>query len=231
MYLKRIPYFYDVWPLIKNQSIQTVLFNQHCYSLHRSSISILVLFLAPPFTRFLLYIYSQRSFFAITGPPEAPLITNITVNGIRCILQWKKPYNGESPIQMYSVSVWILLSANNGSNYKDRLGSWNTNGTNFTLDVEWNHNYTTSVSAWNKHGQSVSSAERQFKTGRFPQGIKNSSRWLNVICLFVFRLFLFCCFPTSDQQVYQLTATVKRTTTSAGHLILEYETVDEIPSS
>ena len=77
---------------------------------------------------------------------------------------------------MYSVSVWILLSANNGSNYKDRLGSWNTNGTNFTLDVEWNHNYTTSVSAWNKHGQSVSSAERQFKTGRFPQGIKNSSR-------------------------------------------------------
>ncbi|CAH3175068.1 unnamed protein product, partial [Porites lobata] len=98
------------------------------------------------------------------GPPEAPLITNITVNGIRCILQWKKPYNGESPIQMYSVSVWILLSANNGSNYKNRLGSWNTNGTNFTLDVEWNHNYTTSVSAWNKHGQSVSSAERQFKT-------------------------------------------------------------------
>ena len=115
-------------------------------------------------------------FFAITGPPEAPLITNITVNGIRCILQWKKSYNGESPIQMYSVSVWILLSANNGSHYKDRLGSWNTNGTNFTLDVEWNHNYTTSVSAWNKHGQSVSSAERQFKTGRFPQGIKNSSR-------------------------------------------------------
>ncbi|KAM7442955.1 hypothetical protein ABFA07_008214 [Porites harrisoni] len=100
----------------------------------------------------------------LAGPPEAPLITNITVNGIRCILRWKKPYNGESPIQMYSVSVWKLLSANNGSHYKDRLGSWNTNGTNFTLDVEWNHNYTTSVSAWNKHGQSVSSAERQFKT-------------------------------------------------------------------
>ena len=190
MYLKRIPYFYDVWPLIKNQSI------------HRSTVSILVLFLAPPFTRFLLYIYSQRSSFAITGPPEAPLITNITVNGIQCILQWKKPYNGESPIQMYSVSVWILLSANNGSHYKDRLGSWNTNGTNFTLDVEWNHNYTTSVSAWNKHGQSVSSAERQFKTGKFPQGIKNSSRWLNVICLFVFRLFLFCfvCFVVFQRQ-------------------------------
>ena len=149
-------------------------------------VSILVLFLAPPFTRFLLYIYSQRSFFAITGPPEAPLITNITVNAIRCILQWKKPYNGESPIQMYSVSVWKLLSANNGSHYKVRLGSWNTNGTNFTLDVEWNHNYTTSVSAWNKHGQSVSSAERQFKTG-----IRNSSCWLNVTSLFVFRLFLF----------------------------------------
>ena len=170
--------------------------------MHRSTVSILVLLLAPPFTRFLLYIYSQRSPFAITGPPEAPLITNITVNGIRCILQWKKPYNGESPIQMYSVSVWKLLSANNGSHYKDRLGSWNTNGTNFTLDVEWNHNYTTSVSAWNKHGQSVSSAERQFKTGRFPQGIKNSSRWLNVICLFVFRLFLFCfvCFVVFQRQ-------------------------------
>lgn len=151
--------------------MQTVLFNQHCYSF---GIEALFLFWlqAPPFTRFLQQIYSQRSFLATTGPPEAPLITNITVNGNRCILQWKKPYNGESPIQMYSVSLWILVSANSSSNYKERKGSWNTTGTNIILDVEWNHNYTTSVSAWNKHGQSVSSAERQFKTGRFPQGIQ-----------------------------------------------------------
>ena len=103
------------------------------------------------------------------GPPDAPSITDITITGKRCLLQWTKPYNGESAIEVYTVSVWILL-ATNRSVYKERLRSWNTTETKFTLNLGWNRNYTTAVSAWNKYGQSFYGVERHFKTGRFPQG-------------------------------------------------------------
>jgi len=107
--------------------------------------------------------------FFFSGPPDAPSITNITINGKRCSLEWTKPYNGESTIEVYTVLVWVLL-ATNGSIYKEKLRTWNTTDTKYTLDLEWNHNYTTAVSAWNKYGQSFYGWERNFSIGRPPEG-------------------------------------------------------------
>ena len=101
------------------------------------------------------------------GPPDAPLITNITVDGKRCLLQWTIPYNGESPIEIYTVTVW-LYRASNGSDFKETPNSWNTTNTMYSLmDLQWNQNYTTAVSAWNKHGKSFYGRERRFTTGKF----------------------------------------------------------------
>lgn len=103
-----------------------------------------------------------------TGPPDAPRIKNITVDGKRCSLQWAKPYNGGSPVEVYTVSVWKLLTGN-GS--KETPKTWNTTETRYTLvDLEWNQNYTTAVSAWNRYGQGFYGMERHFRTAKRPGG-------------------------------------------------------------
>ena len=106
-------------------------------------------------------------FVFFQGPPDAPLITNITVDGKRCSLQWARPYNGESPIEIYTVTVW-LYRASNGSDFKETPNSWNTTQTYSLVDLpQWNQNYTTAVSAWNKYGQSFYGREIRFTTGKF----------------------------------------------------------------
>ncbi|KAJ7378257.1 hypothetical protein OS493_024207 [Desmophyllum pertusum] len=65
----------------------------------------------------------------LAGPPDAPSITNTTVDGKQCFLQWTKPYNGESPIGIYTIYIWVT---NNGN-----VNSWNTTETNYTLELDW----------------------------------------------------------------------------------------------
>ena len=108
--------------------------------------------------------------FISTGPPDAPSVTNITVDGKQCSLQWTKPYNGESPIVKYTVYIWVS-STMQGSRNKERANSWNTPNSSYTLDLEWAQNYTASVTAWNRYGESSLGLERQFRTGQVPQGI------------------------------------------------------------
>lgn len=90
------------------------------------------------------------------------------MDGKRCSLQWAKPYNGGSPVEVYTVSVWKLLTGN-GS--KETPKTWNTTETRYTLvDLEWNQNYTTAVSAWNRYGQGFYGVERHFRTAKRPGG-------------------------------------------------------------
>lgn len=107
------------------------------------------------------------------GPPDAPSITNITVDGKHCSLQWTMPYNGESPIEIYTLYIWVLMGTN-GSHYKERL---NTTATNYTLELDWAQNYTAAVSAWNKYGESSPAVEKHFRTGRVPQGNQTMWQW------------------------------------------------------
>ena len=92
-------------------------------------------------------------------------MTNITVDGKKCSLQWTKPYNGESPIVKYTVYI------RQSSNKQERGNSWNTTKLSYTLDLEWAQNYTASVTAWNRYGESSLGLKRQFTTGQVPQGI------------------------------------------------------------
>ena len=107
--------------------------------------------------------------FIPPGPPDAPSVTNITVNGKQCSLQWSKPYNGESPIVMYTVYIWVFTTTQGLPN-KERVNSWNTTESHYTKDLEWAQNYTVSVSAWNRYGESSPGLERNFTTGQVPQG-------------------------------------------------------------
>lgn len=81
------------------------------------------------------------------------------------MLQWTKPYNGESPVELYTVSVWLLLAAS-GSYKTEKLQTWNTTDTKYSLNLEWDQKYTAAVSAWNRYGQSSYGLERQFRTER-----------------------------------------------------------------
>lgn len=126
-------------------------------------------FLDPKNELFLCFFVS----FILTGPPDAPSVTNITVDGKQCSLQWTKPYNGESHIVMYTLYIWVFI-ATNGSRYKERVNSWNTTKSSYTLELEWAKNYTASVSAWNRYGKSSPGSERHFRTGQVPQG-----NWFN----------------------------------------------------
>jgi len=107
--------------------------------------------------------------FIPPGPPDAPSVTNITVNGKQCSLQWSKPYNGESPIVMYTVYIWVFTTTQGLPN-KERVNSWNTTESHYTKDLEWAQNYTVSVSAWNRYGESSPGLERNLTTGQTPQG-------------------------------------------------------------
>lgn len=116
-------------------------------------------------------VFLSLSIFVMPGPPDTPSISNITVVGKRCSLHWRKPYDGESPIITYTVYVWIPTTAN-GSQYKEDLNSWNTTKMSYDLELNWGRNYSAAVSAWNKYGESTSCPmmERQFSTGKVPQG-------------------------------------------------------------
>lgn len=111
-------------------------------------------------------------FFSVifTGPPDAPFVTNIAVDGKQCSLQWTKPYNGESPIVKYTVYIWVS-TAMQGSRNKELANSWHTTNSSYTLDLEWAQNYTASVTAWNRYGESSLGLKRQFTTEKAPQGI------------------------------------------------------------
>ncbi|KAL9965834.1 hypothetical protein ACROYT_G029686 [Oculina patagonica] len=106
----------------------------------------------------------------LAGPPDAPSITNIAVDGKQCSLQWTIPYDGESPIRIYTLYIWVFTATVNSSHHKGRLDSWNTTEANYTLELDWDQNYTAAVSAWNKYGKSSPVLERQFRTGQVPQG-------------------------------------------------------------
>lgn len=112
-------------------------------------------------------------FFSVifTGPPDVPFVTNITVDGKQCSLQWTKPYNGESPIAKYTVYIWVSTAAIQGSRSKEKANSWHTTKSSYTLDLEWAQNYTASVTAWNRYGESSLGLKRQFTTEKAPQGI------------------------------------------------------------
>lgn len=84
-------------------------------------------------------------------------------------MQWTKPYNGESPIVMYTVYIWVS-TATQGSLKKESVNSWNTSKSNTTVELEWAQNYTASVSAWNRYGESSPGLEIDFTTGQVPQG-------------------------------------------------------------
>ncbi|XP_067052262.1 fibronectin type III domain-containing protein 3B-like [Acropora muricata] len=109
------------------------------------------------------------------GPPDAPKISNVKVEGKTCTLQWTKPSDGQSPIETYTVSVWMVIT-NNGSEYKKRMGSWNTMRMKHDLVLKWNQSYTVAVSAWNSYGQSASSLHKQFKTDTKPEEVSTKTR-------------------------------------------------------
>ncbi|KAL9965831.1 hypothetical protein ACROYT_G029682 [Oculina patagonica] len=110
----------------------------------------------------------------LAGPPDAPSITNITVDLKQCSLQWTIPYDGESPIRIYTVYIWRFTATVNGSHHKETLNSWNITETNYTLELDWAQNYTTAVSAWNKYGESSPVIERHFRTGQVPQEVSST---------------------------------------------------------
>ena len=103
-----------------------------------------------------------------SGPPDAPTITNITIHGNQFLFRWTEPYDGESPIKLYTVTVW--LSAGSNLHQKERPISWNTTETKLSLDFIWNTTYKVVVSAWNSHGQSFFGTPKIFTTGRPFQG-------------------------------------------------------------
>nr|XP_058971305.1 neural cell adhesion molecule 1-B-like isoform X2 [Pocillopora verrucosa] len=107
----------------------------------------------------------------LPGPPDTPFISNISVVGKRCSLHWRTPYNGESPIKIYIVHLWVLITAANGSSHKEHLSSWNTTEMSYALDLDWDRNYSAAISAWNKYGESLglSLMERQFSTAKEPE--------------------------------------------------------------
>ncbi|XP_022796342.1 neural cell adhesion molecule 1-like isoform X2 [Stylophora pistillata] len=108
----------------------------------------------------------------LPGPPDGPSISNISVAGKHCSLHWRTPYDGESPIKIYTVYLWVLTAAADGSPYKEYFSSWNTTEISSTLDLHWDRNYSVVISAWNKYGESLglSVVERQFRIGKEPQG-------------------------------------------------------------
>ncbi|XP_022796344.1 neural cell adhesion molecule 1-B-like isoform X4 [Stylophora pistillata] len=107
----------------------------------------------------------------LPGPPDGPSISNISVAGKHCSLHWRTPYDGESPIKIYTVYLWVLTAAADGSPYKEYFSSWNTTEISSTLDLHWDRNYSVVISAWNKYGESLglSVVERQFRIGKEPQ--------------------------------------------------------------
>ena len=121
-------------------------------------------------------LVASFSFFPfLSGPPDAPSIINITVYGKSCFLQWETPYNGESSIQAYTISVWILKGNKNEEKSKKWQRQWNTTKTNHNIDLKWGVNYTIAVSAWNKYGQSLYGIEEHFSTGMFNPGMNVES--------------------------------------------------------
>ncbi|XP_022796343.1 protein sidekick-1-like isoform X3 [Stylophora pistillata] len=107
----------------------------------------------------------------LPGPPDAPSISNISVAGKHCSLPWRTPYDGESPIKIYTVYLWVLTAAADGSLYKEYFNSWNTTEISYALDLHWDRKYSVVISAWNKYGESLglSLVERQFSIGKEPQ--------------------------------------------------------------
>lgn len=101
----------------------------------------------------------------LAGPPDPPAITNITIQGNQCLVLWAKPYNGERPIEVYTVTVWIR-QASNSSYHMEKLNTWNTTDTEYRLDLRWNLNYKVAVSAWNSFGQSFNGSPKTFTTKR-----------------------------------------------------------------
>ena len=105
------------------------------------------------------------------GPPDSPSISNLTVHGNNCSLQWTEPYNGKSPITMYTIHVWKIIVYLNGSLFWKKIKTWNTTKTlSLMLNLEWNQNYTVAVSAWNKYGIGSSSIKERCEIGRGPPG-------------------------------------------------------------
>ncbi|XP_074633212.1 uncharacterized protein LOC141891999 isoform X2 [Acropora palmata] len=101
----------------------------------------------------------------LEGPPDAPTITNITIQENYFLIRWTEPYNGESPIKLYTVTVW-LISAVNNSHQTERPISRNTTETKLSLKFKWNKTYQVAVSAWNIHGQSFCRTPKIFTTRR-----------------------------------------------------------------
>ena len=109
-----------------------------------------------------------------SGPPDAPTITNITIQENYFLIRWTEPYNGESPIKLYTVTVW-LISAVNNLQQKERPISRNTTKTKLSLKFKWNNTYKVAVSAWNIHGQSFYRTPKNFTTGGPFQGKQGNS--------------------------------------------------------
>lgn len=121
-----------------------------------------------------VYNFSSTALFPssicfVLGPPDAPLVTNISVRGKQCSLQWREPYNGQSAILKYTVYVWGFV-ARLESYTKERLGLWNTTNLSYTLELDWDKMYWMAVSAWNKYGESFPLLRRKFRTEKNPKG-------------------------------------------------------------
>ena len=108
------------------------------------------------------------------GPPDAPTITNITIQENYFLIRWTEPYNGESPIKLYTVTVWLISTVNN-SHQTERPISRNTTETKLSLKFKWNKTYQVAVSAWNIHGQSFYLTPKIFTTGRPGRQEKSSA--------------------------------------------------------
>lgn len=110
------------------------------------------------------------------GPPDSPSISNLTVHGNNCSLQWTEPYNGKSPITMYTIHVWKIIVYLNGSLLWKKLKTCNTTKTlSLMLILERNQNYTVAVSAWNKYGKGSSSIKERCEIGQDPQVIRSTT--------------------------------------------------------
>lgn len=101
----------------------------------------------------------------LAGPPDVPLVTNITVSGKQCSLQWMEPFNGQSAILTYTVYVWEFV-ARLESYTREGIGSWNTTNLSYTLELDWDKMYWMAVSAWNKYGESFPLLRRKFRTDK-----------------------------------------------------------------
>lgn len=121
------------------------------------------------YDQFVFIFIFHQSICCVLGPPDAPLVTKITVSGKQCLLQWREPYDGQSAITRYTVYVWVFV-ATSGSYSKERLNSWNTTKHNYSLELDWDQKYTVAVSAWNKYGESSPLLERHFRTDQAPKG-------------------------------------------------------------